>query len=553
MALAPAGFAAVPTLDHLFPVAVQAGTTSSVTVLGKFEPWPPRAWTDAPGVAFRPETNAGRFTVEVAADTPAGPHFLRVFNGDGASAPRFLLVTREPQTLEQEPNDDFAQPQKVERLPASVNGRLEKSGDVDSYAVTLEAGQTLVASVEAFTLASPVDAVLRVVDARGTQVAWNHDGRTLDPELVWTASAAGTYVVQVFGFAYPAESDVRFTGNARCVYRLQLARGPWLRHTLPLGVRRGARANLKLAGWNLGGPLPSEAPFDATALSSNATTAALRLPGFDNAVSLLVGDGPELLEQESSDAAATVPTLETPGAITGRVDKPGDEDRCRFTARKGEKFQIEVHAARLGFPVDAWLRVEDGQGKELARNDDTGGPDPRLEWTAPADGDFVIAVGNVVQRGGPDAWYRLSLQRAMPAVKLTVADSAFTVKPGATNEVKVALKRLHGFKGKLDLIVRGLPDGARAIPAPAPEKDGDWVVQLTVAAGAKAFAGPIRMVAMASDSGREHPVVVDLTSATENNGVPGGFTTLVRQHVEDLWLTIPAPAPPKTAAAAAAK
>ena len=56
-------------------------------------------------------------------------------------------------------------------------------------AVTLEAGQTLVASVEAYTLASPVDAVLRLVDARGVQVAFNHDdGRTLDPFLAWTAN-----------------------------------------------------------------------------------------------------------------------------------------------------------------------------------------------------------------------------------------------------------------------------------------------------------------------------------------------------------------------------
>ena len=70
-------FAAAPTLDHLFPVAVQAGTTNSVIAIGKFEPWPPKVWVDASGIVFKPETNSGRFSVEIAADAPVGPHLFR--------------------------------------------------------------------------------------------------------------------------------------------------------------------------------------------------------------------------------------------------------------------------------------------------------------------------------------------------------------------------------------------------------------------------------------------------------------------------------------------
>src|SRR3989442_5489113 len=119
-------FAAVPTLDHLFPVAVQVGTTNSVTAIGKFDPWPAKAWMDAPGVVFKPETNNGKFTVEVAADAPVGPHLIRMFNEQGASAVRFLIVTRDPQLAEREPNDDFSNPQSIESFPASLNGRLAK-------------------------------------------------------------------------------------------------------------------------------------------------------------------------------------------------------------------------------------------------------------------------------------------------------------------------------------------------------------------------------------------------------------------------------------------
>src|SRR3989442_15600720 len=104
------------------------------------------------------------------------------------------------------------------------SSRLDKSGDVDSFAVTLEAGQTLIAWLEAYTLASPMDAVLRLVDSRGAQLALNDDdGRTLDPLLAWTAGSAGTYVLQVFRFAHPAASEFKLTGGNACGYRLHLS------------------------------------------------------------------------------------------------------------------------------------------------------------------------------------------------------------------------------------------------------------------------------------------------------------------------------------------
>ena len=238
--------AAAPTLEHLYPVAVQAGSTNSVITIGKFEPWPPKVWVDADGIVFTAETNSGKFSVEIATNAPVGPHLIRVFNEQGASGPRFLIVTREPQSAEQEPNDDFVKPQVLDPLPVSLNGRLDKSGDVDSFAVTLKAGQTLIASLEAYTLASPMDAVLRLVDGRGVQVALNDDdGRTFDPLLAWTAKSAGTYVLQVFAFAYPAVSEVKFTGGNACVYRLHVSRGPCVEYTLPLGVRRGAHTKLR--------------------------------------------------------------------------------------------------------------------------------------------------------------------------------------------------------------------------------------------------------------------------------------------------------------------
>jgi hypothetical protein len=531
-------FGAAPALDHLFPVAFPVGTTNSVTAVGKFDPWPAKVWIDAAGVVFKPETNSGRFIVEVASDAAVGPHLLRMFNEQGASAPRFLIVTREPQLAEQEPNDDFAKPQIIEHLPASINGRLEKSGDVDSFAVSLEAGQTLIASVEAFTLASPVDSALRLVDARGGQVAWNHDGRTLDPFLAWTAKSAGTYVVQVFGFAYPAESDVKFTGNAKCVYRLRLWGGPYVRYTLPLGVQRGANTTVQPVGWNLKESAPCEVRFEGRGLSGEILDALFQPRGFDNAIRLPAGEGPELTEQEPNNLITEANGLTIPCAITGCIGQAGDEDRFSFAAKKGEKFLLEVQSAALGFPLDAWLKLEDLEGKELMKNDDSGGADPKLEWTPSTNRTFVAAVGSVLHRGDAEYLYRLTIRRAVPGVNVNVSETAFTITPGKTNDVKITIKRLHDFKEKLTVSARGLPDGLESEPAEVPEKGGDVSIKLVAAAEAKPFSGPIQFVVTETAPRREHLAVADLTSSTVNNGVPGGFNRLVIETTDQLWLTV---------------
>src|SRR6267142_6552068 len=162
--------AAAPSLDCLYPMAVQRGTSNTISAVGKFDTWPPKMWTSAPGVNFVAETNKGKLRIEVAPNVKTEPYFVRAYNEQGASAPRFLVITEAPETPESEPNNDFETAQKVERFPAVINARFEKTDDVDTYRVELAKDETMVASVEAYVLASPVDAALRLLDARGVEV-----------------------------------------------------------------------------------------------------------------------------------------------------------------------------------------------------------------------------------------------------------------------------------------------------------------------------------------------------------------------------------------------
>jgi hypothetical protein len=493
--------AAEPTLTHLYPAAGMQSTTVSIAVGGKSDPWPPQVWIDAPGIMFRGSKTKGKFDVEIAREAALGPHLVRLFNDEGASAPRFFIVSNEPELLETEPNNDFKLPQKIERLPATVSARLDKSGDVDSFAVALTKGQTLVARVEAYVLASTFDGLLRITGQDGTQLAFNHDGRTLDPLLAWEAPHDGTFVVQLMGFVYPANAEVKLTGGEGCVYRLHLTTGPPPRVTLP--------------------------PHDAA-------------------------NGSEMPEQEPNDSVANAQGVSMPGTVMGCIERAGDEDRFSFTAVKERTYEFKIVAARAGSALDARLRIENQEGKEVGRNDDApGSRDPLLTWKAPSDGAFFAVIGDVTHHGGADYFYRFAAGESRPKVEATTASHSVSVTGGKTSEIKATVKRANGFKPKLQFAASMLPEGVLAQEVEVPEKDGEITLKLAAEEGAPPVNQPLQLILREVESGIEHPVSYSLISTGEDNGVPQGYSDLVIDSTDQLWLTViaaPAPKPetPKT-------
>ena len=542
--------AAVPVLDHVFPAALQIGSTQSVTLVGKFDPWPTRLDLDIPGVTWEATTNTGVITVRVSPKAPVGPQVIRAFSPEGVSAPRFLILSSHPQRAEVEPNDETRTAQVLSDLPAEVNGRLEKNGDVDSYSVELHAGQNLVARLEAYTLQSPLDPVLRLLDAQGVQVAWNHDEvRSLDPLLAWRAPKAGTYVLQVFGFAYPADSDLRFSGSAKSVYRLHVSTDPVARHGWPLGVSRSVETRVRWGDWGVPEMSSESTLVPSSAIASGTVGHSLQIPGHRLPLEMPVGDGKEWVEVEPNDTAATAQALEIPSAVSGDLDRAGDEDRYRVSAKKGEALRLEVQAAGLGFPLDAWLKIEDATGKELVRNDDSGGADPVLDWTPPESAEYRVVVGNLLQRGGRDQRYRLSVQRPQPVWSASVPEAFLSLEPGKTNEWKVAISRRFGAETRLTVSVRGLPPGVRVDPVEVPEKALEATLRWITATNAASFSGPFQVEVMAPKSVQGLAGVqqaqFSLVSAGENNGVPQGFRRLVVESVSRLWMTVlPMPSKP---------
>jgi hypothetical protein len=119
--------------------------------------------------------------------------------------------------------------------------------------------------------------------------------------------------------------------------------------------------------------------------------------------------------QTSNPKTEMVVTL--PATINGQV-LPGEVNRYRFTAKKGQRLVIAVRARQLipyiSDAVPGWfqatLSLRNVAGRELAYSDSFRfDPDPVLYFDVPDDGDYVIAIKDSLYRGREDFVYRITV------------------------------------------------------------------------------------------------------------------------------------------------
>lgn len=512
MACSTSAVAAPPKLDYLYPAGAQRGTTADVTAGGTFERWPVKAWCDNPGIDVKPSKTSGSLTIAVGKDVEPGVYSIRLFDQQGASTIRPFIVGQLPEVMEKEPNDDPKKPQVLDTSSVIVNGRLDKPGDVDTFALKLTRGQTLVASLEAYrTLRSPMDGVLQVLSADGFVLERNDDYHSLDPQIAFKVPKDGTYLVRVFAFPSIPDSTIRFAGKDNFVYRLTLTTGPYVEYTYPLAVSHKAPTTVELVGWNIPDSLRK---FNVVPKSSTGT---IKL--FDPRIA-----NPFFVRFDPNEAVAkTVATRDQPLTvappitITGRLDKPGDIDVFRFDAKKGQKLAVRIESLNLGFPLDPVLRLTTATGKTITTTRGNKiGADPLLDYTVPDNAIYGLEVSDLHAAGGMLHVYRLRIGPLLPDFELKVASDSFTWMPGKPFEIPVTVTRVGGFVQEVALSIEGLPNG---VDVAATAKS----ITLRPSAGT-AFSGPIRLVGTAKDGTMRfaQAAVVELARPTEH-----------------LWLTIP--------------
>lgn len=107
----------------------------------------------------------------------------------------------------------------------------------------------------------------------------------------------------------------------------------------------------------------------------------------------------DLAEKEPNNDSAAAQPIGVNVALNGQSDG-NDQDVFRLTLKKGQRVTIDCRSSRLDVQLDAVLRLQTPDGKQLASSGDYYGRDPFLDLIAPADGDYDVVLHDLSYRGG---------------------------------------------------------------------------------------------------------------------------------------------------------
>jgi hypothetical protein len=393
---------------------------------------------------------------KIAPECMLGSHRLRVRTATGISDLRPFFVGALPEIVEKEPNSDFAAPQPIP-MNVTVNGTADNE-DVDYYVVEAKKGDRISAEVEGIRLGITLfDVFVAIMNPARFELASSDDNA-----LVWQDGIAsiiapedGKYIIQV--------RESSYAGNGACLYRVHVGNFPRPTALLPAGGRYGETLPVKFIGDVLG---DREATFKLpTELVPNFPVFAKDDKGIAPSQNWFrLSDIPNVIEQEPNETHDNATRFSGPMALNGVIGAPGDNDNYRFTAKKGEAYDIRVHARTIRSPLDPVLAISAAGGGVIAANDDTGGPDSYIRFAVPNDGDYVINVRDHLNNGGAAYVYRVELTPIKPKLVLSTNEFVQYVQPTVSipkgNHFGLVLSAArYDFGGALALRGENLPAG----------------------------------------------------------------------------------------------
>jgi hypothetical protein len=518
-----------PVLSPIAPVGMQRGTKLEVTLTGNNLANPTGIWTSFPAKVTIPtdkdngkNATALRIHLEVPADAPVGLGTLRVATKRGLSAARPFCIDDLPQVAKAADNREPKKAQPVP-VPCVVTGRMDAEA-TDYFKIPVKAGQRLSFEVLGRRLGSAFDPEITLLDA-GTGLelpgGYSNDapGLQTDPRLSYTFKKDGEALI--------ALRDVSYRGGPDFYYRLRIGDFPCATTPLPLAVKRGSKTAVQFSGPAVAGVAPVEvqAPTDPAILAVPiAPRGPSGLHGWP--VLLHLSDLDEQLEKEPNNDAKSANRVTLPCAITGRFEQKDDVDHYVFTAKKGQRVIIEGHTVEHYSPSELYLVLRDAKGGQVAASNPQQAP--RIDYTAPADGDYTLAVEHLHAWGGPDEVYRLTLTPFEPSFALTVNQDRWDIPAGGSVGIPLFLTQA-GYTGPIEVNVVGKGVSGK----------------LTIPAGpAKPINTPSATIEVKADDVPPGPLTFSLLASANINGkmvvVPVSTRPVVSATLGNL------PVPPRT-------
>ncbi|MBM80184.1 MAG: peptidase, partial [Planctomycetaceae bacterium] len=506
--------AASPSLSIILPRGLQRGAETTLTFSGA-------RLADTEEVLFYSKgftvtkiepngANQLKVTIKVDPKTRCGEHVAQVRTKSGLSDYRSFYVGPYPDHAEVEPNTQFEAPQAIP-MNVTVSGVVQNE-DVDYYVVEAKKGQRVSAEVEGMRLGTYLfDPYVAILDSKRFELSSSDDAPLAFQDAIASVIAPedGKYYVEVRESAY--------AGNGNCRYRLHVGHFPRPTAVYPAGGKKGEEVEVAFLGAPGGEfkqkfKLPTEDEMDfglepQIGQDSAPSQQVFRLFDHGNA-----------MEKEPNNGFAEATPAELPLAFNGIIQEAGDVDMFKFTAKKGQVFDIECYARRVRSALDPVMNLYYANGRGITGNDDSRGPDSFFRVTIPADGEYVLRVTDHLGRGGKDYVYRIELTPperktvlGIPRVSRYSQYRQWLVVPRGNKFATLISASRRNFGGELVLNPQGMPAGLTIHAEPMASNLSVMPVVIEAAADAP-LAGAL----------------VDFTArhVDENQKIPSGYENL---------------------------
>ena len=504
---------AEPYIDQIWPPVVTRGRVTRIEVVGKQIEQALGLWMSVPNetgsrtpltasVAAPGDGIQAAFDVTVPGDAPLGLYGVRIATKSGLSNVHLFLVDELPLTA-----GERSRPLPIDplSLPACVAAPVRKA-QVDRYLIDVQAGQRVAFEVVGNRLGKDFDPVITLRDTSGKMIARcdNSVGLFFDCRFSHQFSAAGRYAVEITDGRYAAADDWN--------YVLRMGDFPEARTAVPAGAVREQETPLSF---------PQGAGLSAVARPPQGTRATwffqeLRLGAGRPAtwVPLAVSSLPNRVEQSPNNAPTQATRVEFPGAFSGVLGRPGEEDWFAFEMKKGQTLRVRGETSRIGSAADLELvlyeptndPVKEPAGREVQRNDETSTRDnerntnfaeeANFAFNIRTDGIHRLLVRDFTGGGSPAHTYRVEVSENTPELKIRSDISDLTVPRGNYQPLPLKLTRT-GFNGPVELEMLGAPPGVTLSPLTIPADDNEVVCRLSAAESATEGLATLQIVARA--------------------------------------------------------
>ncbi len=416
MAFSAADFvsAASPSLGGIEPRGIQRGVESVLSFNGgRLADAVEILFYDPAGFEVKklePVAGNVKVTVNVKPTCRLGEHVAQVRTKSGVSEFKTFWVGPFGPTAEKEPNSDFAAPQAIP-LNTTVVGSIGNE-DVDYYVVEAKKGQRISAEIEAIRLGTALfDAYVAILNSKRFELSSADDSPLIFQDALASAIAPedGKYIIEVRESAY---------GNGNR-YRLHVGTFPRPTAVYPAGGQQGQDVEVKFLG-DPSGPIIQKVKLPVAPDPKFALHAANSDGVAPTGNPFRLFEHGNVLEVEPNDTVKEATPGQLPLAFNGIIEKLGDVDYFKFTAKKGQVFDYECYARRIRSGLDPIMTLHRADGGAIASNDDSRGPDSYLRATIPADGEYLISVRDHLGKGAPDYVYRVELTPPKPFLTIGI-------------------------------------------------------------------------------------------------------------------------------------